>query len=88
MVLGFLIYKKMLNTHVIENLFRYKRTKDYWKKTWFNKVIAKTKWCKFLGTQCIFNGVSVIFIAPKVVPHFKPPFSVLHIKRHPLPVVQ
>jgi len=40
--------------HVIDNLFRYTRAKNYRKRTWFSKVIAKTKWCNFIETPCTF----------------------------------
>jgi len=52
--------------HVIQNLFRYMRAKNYCKSSWFNKVIAKTKWCSFLGHSVgwVFNVADLMVWPP------------------------
>ena len=32
-------------------------SKNYWNSTWFDKVIAKLKWCNFFALQCIIYTV-------------------------------
>jgi len=47
----------------VPNLLKYMCAKIYLNGKSFGKVIAKTKWCKFCGTQCMYVYDSLKFFS-------------------------
>jgi len=48
---------------VIANLPRYKCAKNYQNGTWFDKVIAKIKWCSFFDSHGSCRDSNIFHIA-------------------------
>ena len=56
--------------HFVTNLLGYTCAKNYQKRSWFDKVIAKIKWCSFFWTHSVVYHVLLLQPSGSIVWHW------------------